>query len=170
MGADWMVEVVACRSWDDTGVMGLELSASGRPLTGVDERDGGDRVRDGRGVPKGAGDDRYCKASLGAEILSRRRAARRSVIPNSCSIHTCRLQSRTRSNSHSGSSVVGPRVGPGVEGRVLVVLLGRCGRNEATGGATLRFRVEVCSLPASRYGAENQATSNRPSGRIDPGI
>jgi hypothetical protein len=172
MGADWMVDVVAWRSWDETGVMDLELGGSERPFTGVDERDGGDRVSAGRGMPEGAGDAgdvKYCTASFGAGALSRRRAARRSVIWNSCSIRTCRLQIRTKSYSHSGSSVVGPGVGPGVEGRVLVVLLGRCGRNEATGGATLRLRVEVCSLPGSRYGAENQATSSRPRGRIDPG-
>jgi hypothetical protein len=83
---------------------------------------------------------------------------------------TCRSISRTRSYSHSGSSEVGPGAGPGVEGRVLVVLLGNCGRNEATGATTLLFRVEVCNRPGSRYGAENQATSNRPRGRIVPGI
>jgi hypothetical protein len=44
------------------------------------------------------------------------------------------------------------------------------GRGGAAGGGTLRFRVEVCSRPLSRYGAENQTISSLPNGRIDPGV
>ena len=48
--------------------------------------------------------------------------------------------------------------------------LGNIGRGGAVGGGTLRFRVEVCNRPLSRYGAENQTISSRPSGRIEPGV
>jgi hypothetical protein len=153
---------------------------------GVDVRDGGDKVNAGRivvvvgfAVDEG-GFVRYCKPSLGPGVLLRRRAARRTMIVNCCSIATSRSHcSMTKSYSHSGPSESCSSIftglgetaeEPGVGGSVLVILLGNCGRSEATAGGTLRFNVEVCNLPASRYGAENQATSSRPRGKIAPGV
>jgi hypothetical protein len=57
-------------------------------------------------------------------------------------------------------------LGPGI----ILARVGRIGRGGAVGGGTLRFRVDVCNRPLSRYGAENQTISNRPNGNIEPGV
>lgn len=78
---------------------------------GVDDRDGGDKVNPGWIVAvvvfalDEGGFVRYCRPSLGPGVLLRRRAARRTIIVNCCSIATSRSHcSATRSYSHSGPS------------------------------------------------------------------
>lgn len=121
----------------------------------------------------------------GMTVVSR--TANRSSISKSFSTSTPSLStsSTARSNSQrlstsstifagicrGGSCAASVRLIPpaGLGGTALLVLVGTGnGLGAAVGTGTRRLSVDVCNLPESRYGPENQATSNRPRGSMVP--
>ena len=101
------------------------------------------------------------------------RNAIRIVTLNSCSTST-RLWQSSKTRSYSQPRSIGSLVWGGITWPTwlsdVLARVGSIGRGAAVGGGTLRFKVEVCSRPLSLYGAENQTISNRPNGKIDPGV